>query len=141
MKPILILPLVILLGAITTGCRTAVNTVENAEKSAIITPIKDTRIIGDRSLEDRIGIVRMHTAMAPTGIMRMQAEITNFTNSIQDINYQIEWYDANGMVISQAGNGWQQLQFMARESRSLAFTAPSPLAKDFRIKLLEPVNE
>ncbi|MBQ9693335.1 MAG: YcfL family protein [Kiritimatiellae bacterium] len=119
-----------------TGCTgVSVNSVENANKSAMMQIIADKRVDTDPHLADDFGIVRLNTAENAAGILRVQAEMENFTRDPLTVNLKVEWYDANAMRIDTAGGGWQQQVFNPRESKSIAFTAPSRDARDFRIKL------
>ena len=119
------------------GCAgVSVNTVENANKSAAMNIIRDSRVDTDLNFADDFGVVRINTAENAAGLLRVQLEMENFTRDRLTVNAQMEWYDAAAMKIDTAGGGWQQYVFEARESRSLSFTAPSREARDFRIKLL-----
>lgn len=118
------------------GCTgVSVNTVENADKSAAMHILRDTRVDTDAHLADDFGIVRLNTAENAAGLLRVQAEMENFTRKRMTVNFALEWYDASAMRIDTAGGGWQQVAFEPRESRSMVFTAPSREARDFRIKL------
>lgn len=119
------------------GCSSAsINTVENARKSAAMQVMRDARVDTDLNLADDFGVVRLNTAENAAGILRVQAEMENFTRSRMTINAMIEWYDETAMRIDTAGGGWQQYVFEPRESRSVVFTAPSREARDFRLKML-----
>ncbi len=134
------LPLIVTVALATcaiVGCRNSVNMVGNADKTAIVTPIKDARLITDRALDDTIAVVQLHTATSPQNLLRIQAEMVNCKNSKVSLLYSVEWFDAQGMIVHQAGGGPRELEFQARESLSISAVAPSSLAKDFRFKLQE----
>lgn len=119
------------------GCSSdSVNTVENARKFAAMQVMRDARVDTDLNLADDFGVVRLNAAENAAGILRVQAEMENFTRSRMTINAMIEWYDETAMRIDTAGGGWQQYVFEPRESRSIVFTAPSREARDFRLKML-----
>lgn len=120
-----------------TGCRTAVNTTENADKAAVIQTVRDKRVITDETMDHRVNVTAINERTAPNGFKQIQIQLTNRRNSIQTIFYSVEWFDANGMRVTTAGGGWTQQQFMARESLFIVLTAPMAAAKDFVIKLME----
>ena len=119
-----------------TGCRTSVNTVENADKDGVPNFIQDRRVITDTRMANRVNVTAINTATTDNGFLRVQVLLTNRSNSQQTIFYSLEWYDGDGMIVSTASGGWTQQQFMARETRAFTFTAPNPRAKDFVIKLM-----
>lgn len=128
---------VVTLTAIAAGCRSTVNTVENLDKAAMPTVIRDARIVTDAGLDGMVAVTRLSTAVAATGVMRLQVELENLSSDPETFNLLLEWYDGDGMRVFSPNEGWQQIRMMARESRSLVYAAPNPTAKDFRIKLLE----
>lgn len=123
------------------GCSgPSVNTVENADKSAAMTILRDTRVDTDPAFADDFGVVRINTAENAAGLLRVQLEMENFSYDRLRVNALLEWYDASAMRLDTAGGGWQQYVFEPRESRSLLFTAPAREARDFRLKLIKPAN-
>jgi uncharacterized protein YcfL len=122
---------------LVSGCRTTVNTVENADKVGVREMVNDKRVISDRTLENRVGVVAINQKQTEAGFLRIQLEFYNFKNTIQSFFYTVEWFDADGMRVETATGGWAEQQIMARESLFLTFTAPSPRAKDFVVKMVE----
>lgn len=120
-----------------TACRSAVNTVENADTEGVSNIIEDKRVITDGTLERRVNVTAINERKAPNGFKQIQVQLTNRKNTIQTIFYNVEWFDADGMKVTTAGGGWTQQQFMARESLYIVFTAPTINANDFVIKLME----
>jgi uncharacterized protein YcfL len=120
-----------------TGCRTAVNTVENDDKTGVANIIKDKRVITDSTMEGRVTVTAINERKAPNGFRQIQLQLTNRKNTIQTIFYTVEWFDATGMKVTTASGGWTQQQFMPRESLYVILTAPSITANDFIIKLME----
>jgi uncharacterized protein YcfL len=120
-----------------TACRTAVNTVENADTIGVSNIIEDKRVITDGTLKRRVDVTAINDRKAPNGFKQIQIQLTNRRNSIQTIFCNVEWFDADGMKITTAGGGWTQQQFMARESLYIVLTAPTINANDFIIKLME----
>ena len=125
----------LLLGLLAlTGCRTSVNTVENAEKSASRDIVKDKRVVTDPSL--RVNVTAINERTAPNGFKQIQIELTNRRNSDVSVFYSVEWFDENGMAVPTGTGGWVDTPFVARESKFVVLTAPTAMAKDFRIKLV-----
>lgn len=120
-----------------TACRTAVNTVENADTVGVSNIIEDKRVITDGTLERRVNVTAINERVAPNGFKQIQVQFTNRKNTMQTIFYTVEWFDADGMKVTTAGGGWTQQQFMPRESLYIVFTAPNINANDFLIKLME----
>ena len=120
-----------------TGCRTAVNTVENDDKTGVTNIIEDKRVITDGTLERRVTVSAINERKAANGFKQIQIQLTNRKNTIQTIFYTVEWFAPDGMLITTAGGGWTQQQIMARESIYILLTAPNMLANDFVIKLME----
>lgn len=120
-----------------TACRTAVNTVENADTVGVSNIIEDKRVITDATLKRRVDVTAINDRKATNGFKQIQIQLTNRRNTIQTIFYNVEWFDADGMKITTAGGGWTQQQFMARESLYIVLTAPTINANDFIIKLME----
>jgi uncharacterized protein YcfL len=54
--------------------------------------------------------------------------------------YRVEWFDAQGMVINLPIAAAIPMSLEARETKFITATAPTPQAKDFRFRFLEPVN-
>ncbi len=124
---------------LSAGCMSdAVNTVENYDKAALPLQMRDVRIVTDQKLASRVAVQQIHTSnpSPEKPVIRMQAEVENLTREPLSVNYLIEWYDDDGMRVDGAAAGWKQLRLASRESYSLVSTAPSPKARDFRIKLL-----
>lgn len=120
-----------------TGCRTAVNTVENAETVGVSNIIEDKRVVTDGTLVSRVDVTAINERKAPNGFRQIQVQLTNRRNTIQTIFYNVEWFDMDGMKVTTAGGGWTQQQFMPRESLYIVCTAPTINANDFIIKLME----
>jgi len=120
-----------------TACRTAVNTVENADTIGVSNIIEDKRVITDGTLARRVNVTAINERKAANGFKQIQIQLTNRRNTIQTIFYNVEWFDADGMKVTTAGGGWTQQQFMPRESLYVVFTAPNINANDFIIKLME----
>ena len=119
-----------------TGC-TTVNTVERAEPAAARQMVTDKRVITDSSLNRRVGVVGVNESLLPGDYLRVQVEVLNSTRSVQRFSYRVEWFDASGTLVSTAASNSVQREIQGKESLFLTAVAPSPSARDFRIKLIE----
>lgn len=123
--------------ALLAGCATTINTVENADKAGVRQMVADRRVVSDRTLQNRVVVVGVNQSQTDAGFLRVQVEFYNKKRTIQNFFYTLEWFGADGMRIETATGGWTEQQILAREVLALTFTAPTPQAKDFVIKLVE----
>ena len=120
-----------------TGCRTSVNTVENAQKEGQRQMVADQRVITDSSLRKKVDIVGINQAMTPGGLLKIQIELLNHKGSLQRFSYQFEWFDASGMQINNVASPAITDQIEGGESKFISGVAPTPACKDFRVKFIE----
>ncbi|MEJ0091077.1 MAG: YcfL family protein [Limisphaerales bacterium] len=141
MKKQIFLPLVAagLAGGLlaVTGCKTTVNSVENAQKEGQRQMISDSRVITDSGLNNKVSIVGVNTTMTPGGLLKVQVELLNKTRSYQAFNYRFEWFDASGMQLNNVASALIPSTIEGRESKFISAVAPTPACKDFRLKLIE----
>lgn len=119
-----------------TGC-TTVNTVENAQKEGQCNMISDQRVITDASLNKKVSIVGINSAMTPGGLLKVQVELLNRTRSRQAFLYHFEWFDANGMQLNNIISANIPEQIEGKESKFIYSVAPNPNCRDFRVKFIE----
>ena len=119
-----------------TGCKTSVNSVENAQKTGQRQMISDQRVITDRSLSSKVSLVGVNTAMTAGGFLKVQIELLNTTHSAQRFSYRFEWFDVNGMQVTSLGTATIPDQIEGGEDKFIAGLAPSPAIRDFRVKFL-----
>jgi len=126
--------------AALTGCKsTSVNTVENVNKSGQTEMISDQRVLTDQTLNNIVRIVGVNTTTGEEGFLRIQVQIENRTRRARNFTYSVEWYDENGMLIDLPTTALSRPRTIeAMETLAIGATAPTPRAKDFRIKFLEP---
>ena len=131
------------LGAVTvlalTGCKT-VNTLEPAQPTAPREMLSDKRVITDSTLNRRVRILGVNQSTSPAGFLKIQVELLNTTSRPQAFSYRVEWFDENAMVIELPTKTAIPRTLDGKETISITATAPTPRAKDFRIKFLEPAN-
>ena len=122
-----------------TGCRsTSVNTIEPASQTGQKEMISDQRVLTDQTLNNIVRIVGVNTATGAEGFLKIQVQVENRTRKARSFTYQVEWFDENGMIIESPIRVAQPRTIEAREVAVITATAPTPRAKDFRIKFLEP---
>jgi uncharacterized protein YcfL len=120
-----------------SGCKTTVNSVENAQKEGQRQMTSDARVITDGSLAKKVSIVGVNTAMTPGGLLKVQVELLNKTRSYQKFSYHFEWFDASGMQMNSLSTAEIGSTIEGKESKFVSAVAPTPACKDFRLKLIE----
>jgi uncharacterized protein YcfL len=123
---------------LAAGCATSVNTVEHAQATAVRQMVADKRIITDASLNRAVRVVGVNET--PGEFLKVQVELQNTTSRMKTFNYLFEWFDDKGMQISTPTATYIQRQIEGRESIFISSVAPTPKAKDFRLKLIEVVR-
>ncbi len=131
----------VLMGAATMSSCTSVNTVERETPIGTRHVIADKRVITDESLANKVSIIGVNDATTPGGFLQIQIEVLNENRSMQDFNYRIEWFDMNGMAINTPSSVWIPRQIEGKETLTITAVAPTPTAKDFRVKFLENVRD
>jgi len=120
------------------GCATrSVNTVEPAEPEAVKQMVSDKRIITDPSLSRRVYVIGVNEAVTANGYKKVQVEVYNKTRRARRFTYKVEWFDADGMIITSASDNRTPITIEGGQKRSVAVLATSPKAVDFRFTLLE----
>lgn len=126
---------------LAAGCQsTRVNTVQPAQPVGNKQMISDERVLLDQSLNRAVNIVGVNAATGPEGFLKIQVEVENRTRSRKLFTYRVEWFDENGMLIELPTAHAQPRSLEGGERAMITATAPTPKAKDFRIKFLEPVR-
>lgn len=119
------------------GCKTSVNSVENAQKEGQRQMVSDSRVITDGSLNKKVSIVGVNQTMTPGGLLKVQVELLNKTRSYQAFNYRFEWFDASGMQMTSLSTAVIGSAIEGKESKFISAVAPTAACKDFRLKLVE----
>jgi uncharacterized protein YcfL len=120
-----------------SGCKTSVNSVENAQKTGQRSMVADQRAITDGSLKKKVSIVGVNSAMTPGGFLKVQVELLNTTRSLQRFSYHFEWFDAAGMQITMLTTVEIPDQIQGGEDKFISSMAPTPACRDFRVKFIE----
>jgi uncharacterized protein YcfL len=119
------------------GCRTSMNSVENAQKEGQRQMVSDARVVTDGSLARKVSIVGVNQSMTPGGLLKVQIELLNQKYSLKRFSYHFEWFDANGMLIENVVSATVPDQIEGGESKFITSVAPTPACKDFRVKFIE----
>lgn len=122
---------------VVSGCKTTVNSVENAQKEGQRQMVSDSRVITDGSLNKKVSIVGVNQSMTPGGVLKVQVELLNKTRSYQAFNYRFEWFDADGMQLNNVASALIPTTIEGKESKFISAVAPTSACKDFRLKLIE----
>ena len=125
--------------AAVVGC-SSVNTVENADFGSGAKMVSDKRIITDDGLDDIAYIAGVNDSNSSAGLLKIQVELVNRTQSARNFNYCFEWFDGDGMLIASPEPIWITSSIDAGESKYVSAVAPSAKARDFRLKLLGNVR-
>jgi uncharacterized protein YcfL len=137
MKTRIFLPIAGMVLLTLSGCKTSVNSIENAQKEGQRQMISDSRVITDGSLAKKVSFVGINQSMTPGGLLKIQIELLNRKRSLQRFSYQFEWFDATGMLINNVASPTVPDQIEGGESKFISSVAPTPTARDFRVKFLE----
>lgn len=97
--------------------------------------VNDKRIITDAGLNRAVRIIAVNET--PGEFVRVQVEVLNTTHSLKSFNYRFEWFDVNGMQVNTSASTYLPRQIEGKESLFLSAMAPTPTARDFRLKLID----
>lgn len=121
--------------SLLAGCASTVNSVERAAPIGQRQMVNDKRIITDAGLNRAVRIIAVNET--PGEFVRVQVEVLNTTHSLKSFNYRFEWFDVNGMQVNTSASTYLPRQIEGKESLFLSAMAPTPTARDFRLKLID----
>jgi uncharacterized protein YcfL len=139
-KTIPILALSLSLAAIAGCTGPTVNTVERDKPTYQADVVKDRRIITDPDLAAKTEILAVRKATVQEDMLKIDVEIRNTTDDPADIDYKFEWFDDQGMPVDSPTSTWTSRRIQPRETISVDQIAPTPLCKDFRLKLQQSIR-
>jgi uncharacterized protein YcfL len=116
------------------GCK-AVNTTERANPTYEADTLKIKNVVRDGYARDYAKVLEVRQATVPGDFLKVQVEVQNNNLRPGNIDYKFEWLDQNGMIINTPTSTWKTMQILTGETKSLDAVAPTPMAKDFRLKL------
>ena len=67
-------------------------------------------------------------------LLRVQAELTNFSSTDQQVYYRFKWLDRNGFVVWD-DEPWKPMIVYGRQKQLISVAPPSLQATDFRLVL------
>ena len=133
-----------------TGCQNTVNSVENTDKNAVVNQIRDSRVITDRFLRDRLLLRSVRTARTEAGLLRVEVTATNARTGIFSqlwsgltgenpyrFDYIFRWQDAGGMTVQTPLSGWRTVSAYPGETVFLHSVAPTAACQDFILEIKE----
>jgi uncharacterized protein YcfL len=135
--------MLLLAAGVLAGCQSdsSVNTVQNAQPVGHRNVIQDKRIITDRSFNRRVAVVALNTVVTHGQLLKVQVELLNRTGSIQRFIYSFEWFDFDGMQVNNTVTADVPDQIDPRDSKFITAVAPSPMCRDFHLKLLQAQDQ
>ncbi|MEY2745741.1 MAG: hypothetical protein RL112_783 [Planctomycetota bacterium] len=74
------------------------------------------------------------------GLLAVQARLKNGQPHERKLEYQWEWLDERGIVVSSPSTTWIPIAIRPGELASVQGTAPTPACVDFRLKLSKLPN-
>jgi uncharacterized protein YcfL len=123
------------------GCKSnTVNTVAPAQTTAQRQMIADHVIMTDGSLAKSVRVMGVNVATDNEGFLKIQVEVQNTTKSRKLFTYRVEWFDEKGMIITLPTAAAIPRSLEGKETSYLTATAPTIMAKDFKIKFLSAIN-
>lgn len=129
-------PLLILAALAAMGCSSGtINTVGRAQSEGRPNVVADRRVITDPGLDQAVQPVGVSESIVSGDLTKIQVEVYNTTNNAVKFYYKFEWYDDQEMVVDSPMSIWTDRTIQAGEQIPLVGVAPTPNAKDFRLKL------
>jgi len=77
--------------------------------------------------------------VARSGLLAIQAEVSNEKAGQQTLYYRFRWLDASGFSVWD-DEAWKPLLFHGKGKQLIQVVAPTPQATDFRLVLQSPEN-
>ena len=121
---------------VVPACNT-INSTERATPTAHPNVVPDQRVVTDSSLARHARVTGVTQATLPGDMLKVQVTLQNTTSFTQRVIYLFEWYNGAGMLVATHMSVWQSLTLQGRESVTVTGVAPTPQAKDFKLKLKE----
>lgn len=119
------------------GCQRSVNTAEPSDPRINPNILGDKRIITDRGLKGKVEVMDLREQRIEGDLLRVQVQLLNNTRKRQNVNYQFQWFDGEGMNVPTLMDNWKRLSLMGGENAWVTATAPNPRVATFQFKLVE----
>jgi uncharacterized protein YcfL len=88
-----------------------------------------------------VAVVALNTVVTHGQLLKVQVELLNRTGSIQRFIYSFEWFDFDGMQVNNTVTADVPDQIDPRDSKFITAVAPSPMCRDFHLKLLQAQDQ
>jgi len=130
--------------AIGSGCTTSSNVAEvySVAGPAGMIEVRKNVVVNRPWLAQRLEFGEMRTRK--TGdFLDVQVDVTNTQSKTRQIEYSVEWYDADGFRIEAVGSSWKPKVVYGKQTvqlQSVAPTAAATTAKVF-VRAPTPVSE
>jgi len=131
---------------LAAGCASTVQTSQSVQSpqpaapasaaAAQPLPARDTRVIIDSALDRTLRVLNVIASTGRDGLLKIQVDVQNITDSPRWFSYRVEWFDANGALMPMASGGSLPWMLLAGETSSIVATAPAVTAKDFGVAFL-----
>ena len=127
--------IILLSAAALAGCSSpTVNTDVRANPTARPHIEQDQRIITDKTLNAYCQIVGVYSKQIGD-LLKIQVDVYNSQTEPAQFHYKFEWLDSQGIIVDSPGAIWRVQTIQGGEVISLTAVAPTPDAKDWRLKL------
>lgn len=81
-------------------------------------------------------LVNVISSTGRDGLLKIQVNVKNITDSPRWFSYQIEWFDKDGALLPGVSGEVLPWMLLAGETSSIVATAPAVTAKDFGVAFL-----
>ena len=88
-------------------------------------------------LNYKANIVGVREGTVNENIRKVAIDVYSDQATLQRFSYRFEWFDASGMRMQGAGEAWQSRTIKPKETIQLTTVAPSPMATQWQLKLLD----
>ncbi len=99
-------------------------------------PSRDTRVIIAPALDRTLRVLHVMSSTGGDGLLKIQVDVQNITDSPRWFSYRIEWFDENGALLPVGPDKSPPWMLLAGETSSIVATAPAVTAKDFGVAFL-----
>ena len=100
-------------------------------------PVVDGTSMTTQAHETRGVLIGPVMYIHDTNGIQAQAQLHNTTKARVVIKYKFEWFDANGLLLPSAAEGWQLVQVESQEKgKTIQAVSPNPNAKKAVLKTM-----
>ena len=127
--------------AVGTGCTTTTSS-NVAEVYSVAGPdgmieVRKNVVVNRPWLARRLEFGEMRTRK--TGdFLDVQVDVTNTQSKTRQIEYSVEWYDADGFRIEAVGSSWKPKIIYGKQTIQLQSVAPTPAATTAKVFVRAP---